>query len=253
MATSGSPSGLFRPEMMRILIVEDEAMVAARLERLIRGYFGDREHSLTVADSLTSARDELVSETPDVVFLDLNLNGRDGFELLNEAVAGPFHTIVVSAHHTQALRAFELGVLDFVPKPFGPARLEQALRRVEQRRSEARPDTERVELEHLAVKKTGRIELVPVAAVRTIQGSGDYSTLHLDDGSTRLHSKTLNTLEQILPARFARVHRSYLVDLRRVIELHAASGGRYWLELDGGARVPVSRSRIEEVRGLLLD
>ncbi len=241
---------------MRVLIVEDETMVAARLERLIHGYFGEREFNLAVADNLVVARDLIAKQGPDVVFLDLNLNGRDGFELLNEAVAGPFHTIVVSAHHDQALRAFEVGVLDFVPKPFGPARLEQALRRLEDRQSEGRSvdgreDTLRAELQHLAVKRPGRIELVPMATVRTIQGSGDYSTLHLTDGSTRLHSKTLNTLEQILPARFARVHRSYLVDLDRIVQLHAASGGRYWLELEAGDRVPVSRSRIEEVRKLL--
>ena len=90
---------------MRIAIVEDEAMVARRLERMIGAILSNC--SIRVAPTLHEALD-LIRATPiDVLFLDLNLNGRDGFRLLEEAAAAPFQTIVVSAHHDQALRAFD--------------------------------------------------------------------------------------------------------------------------------------------------
>ena len=146
---------------MRVAIVEDEAVVASRLERLVTKVLGSRLESLKVLPSLPSARAFLRSSPLDVLFLDLNLNGKDGFSLLEEAVAGSFATIVVSAHHEQALRAFELGVTDFVAKPFVAERIAQSLARVEGREPRLRE-----RLVRLAVRRGGGIELVEVDEIR---------------------------------------------------------------------------------------
>jgi len=93
--------------MLNLLIVEDEPPIARRIEKFVRAALGSQLGSVHVAQTLDEAEDHLSHTTVDVLLLDLNLHGRDGFELLARAVAGSFHTIVVSANTDQALRAFE--------------------------------------------------------------------------------------------------------------------------------------------------
>ncbi|MDX1643027.1 MAG: response regulator, partial [Thermoanaerobaculia bacterium] len=103
---------------MRILIVEDEAIVARRLRRLVEAILGERLQAIRVAATLREGLEHVRNRTIDLLFLDLDLGGKDGFRVLTEAVTGPFHTIVVSARTEEAIRAFELGVTDFVAKPY---------------------------------------------------------------------------------------------------------------------------------------
>ena len=228
---------------MRVAIIEDEAIIAARLERLVSEQLGERLQTLSILSTLASARDHLESHPIDVLFLDLNLNGRDGFTLLSEAVAGSFATIVVSAHHEQALRAFELGVTDFVPKPFDGARIARALAQVESREPELRRQISR-----LAIRHARGIDLVAVDQLLYVRGANDYSALHLENGTSPLHHKSLTALEQLLPPRFARIHRSYIVDLERVSTLRSRGGGRHQLTLEDGTELPIARSRIAAIR-----
>jgi two-component system response regulator LytT len=229
---------------MRIAIVEDEPPVARRLARALRRILPDRADGADGADviedlrilpTLAAALEQVRSEPLDLVFLDLDLHGRSGFELLAEASAARFQTIVVSAHDEQAIRAFDHGVVDFVTKPWTDERLqlavERALGRATAPRSAAR----------LAVRIAGRVELVELERVLAIRGADDYAELVLDDQSTRLSEKTLAGLERVLPARFLRVHRSWIVNLDRVTSWGTAPGGRANLDV-GGATVPIGRS-----------
>ena len=102
---------------MRILIVEDEPLLAGRLERLCREILGSRLETVRIATEFDEASARLAESPIDVLLLDLNLGGADGMDLLKASVAGSFHTIIVSANTEQALRAFEFGVIDFVAKP----------------------------------------------------------------------------------------------------------------------------------------
>jgi DNA-binding LytR/AlgR family response regulator len=230
---------------MRVLIVEDEPVIARRLARLLRQEAGDEIEALDLAPTFDEARRHLARRDVDVVFLDLNLHGRDGFGLLAEAAAGPFHTVVVSAHTDRALEAFEVGVLDFIPKPFRADRVRTALERV----GGTRPAHAAT---NLAVRTAGRIDLVPVADVAYVQAAGAYSELVLHDGSRRLHGKSLARLLDVLPASFERVHRSYAVRLEEVIRLTAQEGSRYTAVLASGDEVPVGRTRVEAVRDRLV-
>ena len=231
---------------MRIVVVEDEAIVARRLVRLLREILGEALESVDLATSLGAAQVHLEREPPiDVLFLDLNLNGRDGFELLGEAVAGSFQTIVVSAHAERAIEAFDYGVLDFVAKPFGRERLELAIERLRSGRMNEKAESG---VRQLAVRKAGRVQLVPVASVVKIQGADDYAELWLDDGSRHLHAKTLDALERLLPERFVRIHRSTLVDGERIEQLIREPGSRYFVRLRGGDVVRVGRSKLADVK-----
>ena len=230
---------------MKVIIVEDEPPVARRLERLLREVAGAEITSAEVCPTLDAARTAIERTEPDVVFLDLNLNGRDGFELVRDAAAGAFHTVVVSAHTERALEAFEVGVLDFVGKPFGAERLRATVDRLRGERAE-RPAAA------LAVRAAGRVDLVAVAEVVFVQAAGGYSELVLGDGTRRLHSKPLDRLLAVLPATFERVHRSFLVRLDAVVRLRVREGSRYSLVLTSGDEVPVGRTRVEAVRERLV-
>ncbi|MEM1180419.1 MAG: LytTR family DNA-binding domain-containing protein [Acidobacteriota bacterium] len=228
---------------LQVLIVEDEAMVARRLRRLLVDILGADGVEIAHAPDLSTARRTLASAPdPDVLFLDLNLNGRDGFDLLSEAVSERFEIVVVSAHAERAIEAFEVGVLDFIAKPFSRDRLALALERLERRSA-----PERAVL-RLAVRRHGRLQLVSVDEIVQIRGADDYAELCLADGSTLLHAKTLDALERLLKPRFHRVHRSTLVDLSRVEALLSEPGSRYFLRLEGGERIRVGRSKLPELR-----
>jgi len=219
---------------MRIAIVEDEGAVARRLERSLRTILGERIEQLTIEPTLASARERLKGAALDLVFLDLNLNGRDGFELLSDAAAASFQTIVVSAHEEQAIRAFEYGVADFVAKPWTEERLRVAVDRALGK--ETLTPARRV-----AVRHAGSLELIDLSHVLAIGGADDYAELHLENGEKRLHEKTLVMLERMLPPSFARVHRSWIVNFDHVRRWTPTPGGRGALEV-AALQVPVGRT-----------
>lgn len=231
---------------MRAFIVEDEAVIARRLARLLRQV----EPSIEVvgwAGSVAEARRQLalaaVEAPVDLLFLDLDLNGRDGFRVLQREGLGARRTIIVSAHPERAISGFDHGVADFVAKPFTAERLRRALDRV----AELSPaSAERTR--YLAVRVAGELRPLPLEEVVYVRGAGDYAELHCRDGSTRLHAKTLNALEEELPESFLRVHRSFIVRLSAVRALQTEEGSRYALRLAGGERIPVSRRRVGQVR-----
>ena len=228
---------------MRLFIVEDEPMIARRLERFCREILGERLETLHLATAYDEASARLAETPIDLLLLDLNLNGRDGMELLKASVAGSFHTIIVSANVEQALKAFEYGVLDFVPKPFSQERLAQALLR-----ATATTGRAAAAAKYLAVKKHGRVELVAIDRIVHLEGAGAYAELVLDDGKRELHDKTLEKLHALLPPGFERIHKSYVVRWSAVKALHASEGSHYEAELRNGTRLPVGRTRYKELR-----
>lgn len=231
---------------MRLLIVEDEPLIAQRLERMCREILGTALE-IVIHASRPEETGAKLAETPiDLMLLDLNLQGADGMQLLKGSVAGSFHTIIVSANTDRALEAFEFGVLDFVPKPFTRERLAQALARCSG--ATARAD---YAAKYLAIRKHGRIELVPVEDLVYAKGAGAYSELVLASGATELHDKSLEKLQAVLPPVFERTHKSYLVRMSAVKALHAEEGSRYEAELRGGTRLPIGRTRYKEIRDKL--
>ena len=228
---------------MKILLVEDEARIARRLERMTRDFFGPRLETLTICESLATALHALETAAPDLLLLDLNLNGQDGFDLLKSVAASAFHTIIISAYTDKAIIAFAHGVLDFVPKPFTEERLTQAF---------ARLTTPLANLENalqfLAVKKQGNLMLIDIKDLRYIKGAGIYTELHLLNGKKELHDKSLEKLAQLLPASFERIHKSYIVSLAQAEKIIVQEGSSYQLLLKNGGLLPIGRSRYKELR-----
>ena len=115
---------------MDIVIVEDEPVIAQRLQRQVKEILVDQQPNIKWFDNFDDAQSYLFEQPLDLLILDLNLHGVDGFELLKTVSAESFHTIIVSVYAEKAITAFEYGVVDFVAKPFNFERLQQALLRV---------------------------------------------------------------------------------------------------------------------------
>ncbi len=232
---------------LRVVIVEDEMLVARRLARMTREALGERLGQIDLAANLDQATRLLARVDDAVVLLDLNLSGVDGFELLRRAIAEPFQVIVVSANIDRAVEAFELGVLDFVPKPFSAERLNKALHR-----AVGGTQDKGTQPRFLAATLAGRMELIPIDSVIAIHGADDYSEVETQGGQRHLHKKTLTTLERLLPPEFMRVHRSHIANLRHALRLEADDTGRRHLVLRNLSRLPVSRSLLSDLEARML-
>jgi len=227
---------------MKILIIEDEARIAKRIERMTRDFF-DKETKILLCDSVENGLSIIDQNSIDLLLLDLNLNGEDGFDVLQNVVARSFQTIIISAYTDKAITAFGYGVLDFVGKPFDENRLTQAFTRFTSPEKQPNGD-----LQFLAVKKGKTIRLVPIKDIRYIKGAGIYTELHLSDNRIELHDKSLESLEKLLPSTFERIHKSFIVCWHEADKLIVEPGGKYSMLLKNGELLPVGRSKYKEIR-----
>src|SRR6185436_8600213 len=106
-------------------------------------------------------------------------------------------------------------------------------------------------IEHIGVRRDGAVEFLPVERVIYIRGAGTRSELVLAGGRTVLHDKMLDRLEGVLPSRFERIHKSYIVDTRRIRRLVSSIGSRYSVVLEDGTELPVGRTRVADLRARL--
>ncbi|MDH5656702.1 MAG: LytTR family DNA-binding domain-containing protein [Spirochaetia bacterium] len=230
---------------MRILIIEDEMVAARGIEKMLRDLIGDKIESLKIQSSLTSSEFFLLDYPVDLLFLDLNLNGEDGFEILKTAAAGSFQTIIISANTDRAIEAFQYGVIDFVAKPIQKERFKQALDRFSNVMSYPEP------LKYLSVKKDDRVLLVHIEEILYLEAFDNYVKIHMKNGNTEQHRKTLHSLEAILPDHFIRIHKSYILDFREVSNYIIRPGSKYFVELKNQTILPLSRIKYKELKDRL--
>jgi len=230
---------------MRILIVEDEYPSAEYTQQLCREILQTQLDSIAMVHDLTDALEHVENHAVDLCLLDLNLHGESGYRLLQAAVAQSFHTIIISAYPEKAPEAFQYGVLDFIVKPFGESRLREALARFG-----GRAGTRDVSAKFLSVRGNDGYRLVEIRNIMYMKASGPYVELHFMDGRKDLLLKTMNRLEQILPAHFIRTHRSYIVNLNEIETFCHSGSGKYELSLKDETVLPLSRSRYRSLYDL---
>jgi len=255
---------------IRVLVVDDELLARERITDLL-AHEPDVE-IVGTADNGNTAAEAIRAKRPDLVFLDVQMPGKTGLDVVRaigpEAMPA---TIFVTAFDQYALRAFDLAALDYLVKPFDDERFEQAFRRARQlidlremgklreqllavlqqgspERTSARatPDATPY-LERIAVEMRGKVRVVPVEQIDYITADGPYAELHTGE-RTHLIREAMHTLEERLdPRHFVRIHRSAIVRLQLVDTLLRGAGGDYEVQLKSGLRLPVSRSRREEL------
>lgn len=225
---------------MRVLIVEDVSLVADYISDLAKKHLKDSK--IKVAYTLQEAQFCITEEVFDLVFLDLNLNGKSGFQLLEYAVAASFQTIVITANREKAAIAFDYGVLDFISKPIIEERFKIAIHRFLNGQG-----SHREQLKYLTVKSKGLITLIKIEDIEYIQASGNYSEIHTTSNQRFLHDKNLEKLYKILPDHFIRTHRSYIVERTKIVKVIKLGGGKYELELASGKIASLSRRVYKEL------
>ncbi|HZJ56034.1 MAG TPA: LytTR family DNA-binding domain-containing protein [Myxococcaceae bacterium] len=242
-------------ETLRALVVEDEPLGRAKLRELLEPvpwlrWVGE-------AGTVSAAQDALARLGPDLVFLDVQLPGGSGLDVLRAAEPGT-GVIFTTAYDRFAVTAFELGALDYLLKPFGAERFARALERarpllLSRHGSAADRGRELLgpgRLERLFVRDEGRIVPLPVTDIERVQACDDVVLVHASGRVYRL-AVTLAELEERLdPRAFVRVHRSHLVNLDQVVSFAPTDDARLLVTLRSGTTLFASRQRSRELRGL---
>ena len=259
-----------RKRPLRVLIVDDEALARQRLEDLLRHQ--EDVAIVGTADSGDAAISAIRELRPDLVFLDVQMPGKTGLEVVQAVGAKDMPaTVFVTAYDQYALKAFDLAAIDYLVKPFDDERFEQAFARARRlieleqmgrltdellkvlqgmSRPAAQADGAAPQggyLERIAVEMRGQVRVVPVDQIDYITASGPYAELHVGD-RTHVIRERMQTLEERLdPAKFFRVHRSAIVQLDRIESLLRDPGGDYAVRLRNGVQLSVSRNRVEQL------
>ena len=231
---------------MRILIIEDEPPVAEEIEELVRSILRDEIDLLKVVYTFEEALGLLKHHVFDLCFLDLNLSGSSGFDILKQTVSGNFQTIIISAYTDQAIEAFKYGVLDFVPKPVDADRLRVALDRYF-----GKTENNNLKAKYIVVKKGQMHKIIPLNKILFFKAEGYLIDIFLKDGQKEITEKSLNHLEQILPINFIRVHRSYIVDLNEINYYRHKAGSVYEIYLKNKIVIPLSYSKYKILKKLV--
>ncbi len=227
---------------MKILIVEDEKPIAKYIEKLCYNILKNNIQSVYLYYTLDNASKFLFENQIDICLLDLNLNGENGYELLKLAVSGSFHTIIISAYTDQAVEAFKYGVLDFIPKPFNEDRLKLAFDRYFDRIKRKELNTK-----YLSIYRYGKNDIISIDHIEFFKAADIYVQVHFKNGKTEILNKTMDRLEQILPSRFIRIHRSYLVDIKEIKSYGHHTGGTYHVIMKSRQSLPLSRQKYKEL------
>jgi two-component system LytT family response regulator len=248
---------------LRILIVDDESLARDR----VRSFLGDIR-GVEVSAECASSAEALAAirrTAPDIMFLDVQMPGRDGLQLLAElAPEVRPATILTTAHDRFALDAFAAQVVDYLLKPFDRYRflvaLTRAMDHVRARRASdlgtrlesALTGAHTNPVDRLVVKVDGRHLFLKPDDITWVEAEANYSTLHFAGGKRMLLRETLSSLETRLGSkRFARVNRSALVHIDQLLELQPVKYGDYMVVLRNGVRLPLSRTLRGRLAGLV--
>jgi two-component system LytT family response regulator len=248
----------------RVLIVDDEPLARERLRTLLAG-----EAEVEVVGECADGREAVEAIrnlAPELVFLDVQMPELDAFGVVEEVGADKMPpTIFVTAYDRHALRAFEVAALDYLLKPYDRERFQSALDRAKDRlrrdRAAGAPgqltallneiEALRRPTDRIAVKVDGRILLLPVETIDWVEAAGNYSKLHVGS-ATHIIRETMSALEERLdPRRFARIHRSTIVNVERIRELQPHFHGDYVVVLRDGTELMMSRGYRAKLQSLL--
>jgi two-component system LytT family response regulator len=266
---SRSPDLVAGGSALRVLIVDDEPLARDNL-RIALQSLSDVQ---VVGESIDgeSAVEAIDSLDPDVVLLDVQMPGLDGFGVVDRVGVSNMPTVVfVTAFDAHAVRAFQVHALDYILKPFDDTRLREVLDRVREHHRDRRDGqrarqlaallstwgdevasntesngsaTARQYISRLTVRSDDRIRYVTCSDVEYFQADGNYIAIHAKGEAHRIRMAIGSLVDQLDPAMFVRIHRSTIVNLDRVREVQPWFGGDYIAIMQSGVKLRVSRAR----------
>lgn len=237
------------------LIVDDEAPARS----LLREFLADYPQFVVAAECANGyeAVKAVAEHRPDLLFLDIQMPKLDGFEVLELLDRKPY-VVFVTAYDEYAIRAFQVHAIDYLLKPFTPARFAEVMAHAEEMVRRGAPANTanaaasvRKPLQRIAFKDGTTIDVVPVQRIDYIEAQDDYVHVYAR-GQKHVKQQTLGELEALLdPTRFIRVHRSYIVNVESLARVEPYAKDSRVALLKDGARIPVSRAGYERLKGLL--
>ena len=256
---------------IKTLIVDDEPLARRNLRVLLA-----KDPQIEILDECRNGREAVKAINallPDLIFLDIQMPEMDGFDVLAQVGPEQIQAIIfVTAFDQYALKAFDVHALDYLLKPFDDERFTHALQRaktqieareinrlskrllalLEARENERKsPSQQPGYLTRVMIKASGRVVLLKVDEIDFIEADGNYAKLHVGRKAHLLREK-MNELEgQLDPARFVRIHRSIIVNLDRIKEMHPHFNGDYIVVLEDGRQLRMSRTRREQLESRL--
>ncbi|WP_417689035.1 LytR/AlgR family response regulator transcription factor [Pseudidiomarina sp.] len=269
---------------IRTLVVDDESL--ARRGLIVRLQDFPQVELLDECQSARQALEKIVELQPDLIFLDIQMPGMNGFELLREVKAKGITlpiVVFVTAYDQYAIKAFEVRAIDYLLKPVDHERLALALDRVSKNLAQRERNAQQERMlnlladatgedceailrklaenenvgasrypEHIAIKESGEITRVAINSIEWVDAAGDYMCIHAAN-ETHILRRTMKELEEELnPNRFQRIHRSAIVNLEQIEKLCSRQNGEYHIVLKNGKELKVSRSYKERIKKLIL-
>ena len=235
---------------MKALVVDDSRLARNELKRLLKEF--DHITVMGEAANVMEAKEKIENEKPDLVFLDIQMPGKNGFELLEDLEYVP-EVIFTTAYDEYAIKAFEYNALDYLQKPIQKDRLAGALGKVTEKKEkkELALEDRMTENDQVFVKDGEKCWFVQLANVRLFEVDGNYTKLYFDDQKPMI-PRTLNYLESRLdPKTFFRANRQQVINLRWVDRIEPWFSGSIKIFMKGGHEVDVSRRQTQRFKDLM--
>ena len=238
---------------MKALLIDDERLARNELRRLLAAF---PEIAIAgEAANAAQARAQLAALQPDLIFLDVQMPGETGMEMLESLEPPVPHVIFATAYDEFAVKAFELNALDYLLKPVDPARLAAAIGRLHEKLAgtaadRAKPNArDRLAAEDkVFVREGDRCWFVEVKTIRLLESEGNYTRVHFADAQPQLF-RSLNAMEERLdPRYFFRANRRQIINLAWIDKIEPWFSGGLLVHLKGAAKVELSRRQAQEFR-----
>jgi two-component system LytT family response regulator len=232
---------------IRAVIVDDEPLARTNLTILLL-----RHPEIEIVAECGSGREALSAiraSNPDLIFLDVQMPECDGFDVLEMLGSNAPSVIFVTAYDSYALRAFEVGALDYLLKPFDSDRFERTLKRARERVALAKNTPQAKQ--SFVIKSAGQVSFIAASEIDWVEAADYYVSLHVG-AKTHLMRRSMAELEQELDRdAFCRIHRSAIVKLEKVRRLELNESGEYDVLLSNGTRLRLSRRYRKQLQSRL--
>jgi two-component system LytT family response regulator len=238
--------------LIKAIIIDDERPARAELKKLLQAY--PEIEILDEAQNSKEAIEKIHEHNPDLIFLDIQMPGQNGFELLSELVSAP-KVIFTTAFDEYALKAFEVNALDYLLKPIDSKRLAEAIQKLsaqfQSQVQQKENKTVLTENEQFFVKDGDKCWFVKLSDVRLFESAGNYAKVYFDNYKP-LILKSLNALEERLDEHhFFRVNRKHIVNLKWISKIEPYFNGGLLLELKNGEKIEVSRRQSAKFKEMM--
>lgn len=234
--------------MLRVAIVDDEALARRGMQRLLGGY--PQLEVVGEAASLKTAMELIRVERPDALFLDIEMHGGSGFDLLRDIQERP-DVVFVTAHDRYAVKAYDFAVLDYLLKPIDPERLAAAVTKLEKAQA-ARQALLKIQAPALRLRTSTRTVIQRIDAIAAMRAEGDYTRVFVANGPAILVGQSLGKFEAQVPTPpFLRINRSLIVNSDRIREIETVDRDTMRIRLDDCAEAfVVGRATAARIRKL---